>query len=490
MNHRLLQAICVAALTLSATSCNDFLDVQPKGELPQDLQFKRAQGYYDAMYGVYASMAAQSLYGDNLSYGFVDKIGQMFGYLNSENTDTEILNYDYRNQKVRPTVDAIWIEQYKVISYLNNVLGNLNGTSLRDKNLQLVRGEAYGLRAFLHFDLLRLYCPDYRQNPDAPYGLPYAEQANLENKQVYTLRGTYDKILADLDHAEEILKAADDTVTTEISTGDSNDERRNAYDYGRTQQFNLYAVYATKARVYLTMGDYAKAADYARRVIDARSNFRLSTATDFNNVRRFPARGEMIFGLNNRNLTQSIYNTFFATVQASGNFTEARQDLDKVYETSTFASDNTDLRFAAFYRQNGRTYTFLRLVNGENEIRTAPLEGLTLIRLPEMYYILAESIYDTDKSGALDALNSVRTSRGLKALAVDDAKLLSRETFEKELMAERMREMPGEGQVFYALKHYNRSFTDLRGSTTFEPSTQIFVLPRPERELEFGNKQQ
>ena len=107
MNHRIIQALCVALLTLGATSCNDFLDVQPKGELTQDVQFQRPQGYYDAMYGVYGSMAAKKLYGENLSYGFLDKIGQMFGYLNTTNTDTEILNYDYKNDTVRSTIDNI-----------------------------------------------------------------------------------------------------------------------------------------------------------------------------------------------------------------------------------------------------------------------------------------------------------------------------------------------------------------------------------------------
>lgn len=266
--------------------------------------------------------------------------------------------------------------------------------------------------------------------------------------------------------------------------------RESEYDFNRPRQFNLYAVYATKARVYWSLGDYTKAADYARRVINAKRNFALAASTQFNDVRRFPAKGEMIFGLYNNGLSQSIYNTFFGTVQASGNFTEARQDLDKVYETSSFASDNTDVRFAAFYRQNGSTFTFQRLINSEGEIKNAPVEGVTLLRLPEMYYILAESIYDTDKAGALAALNAVRTSRGLKALAADDAKLLNRESFEKELMAERMREMPGEGQVFFSLKHFNRSFTDIRGRKTIQPEERIFVLPRPERELEFGNKQQ
>ena len=106
-------------------------------------------------------------------------------------------------------------------------------------------------------------------------------------------------------------------------------------------------MYATKARVYWSMGDYTKAADYARRVINAKAKLRprphLRSSTT---CAASPPRAKMIFGLYNNGLSQSIYNTFFGTVQASGNFTEARQDLDKVYETSSFASDNTDVRFA------------------------------------------------------------------------------------------------------------------------------------------------
>ena len=51
-----------------------------------------------------------------------------------------------------------------------------------------------------------------------------------------------------------------------------------------------------------------------------------------------------------------------------------------------------------------------------------------------------------------------------------------------------MREMPGEGQTFYALKHYNKAFTDFRGITTHQPSNSIFVLPWPETEKEFGGQ--
>ena len=83
-------------------------------------------------------------------------------------------------------------------------------------------------------------------------------------------------------------------------------------------------------------------------------------------------------------------------------------------------------------------------------------------------------------------LNVVRTSRGLEAMA--DAKVADRTAFDKEMLRERMREMPGEGQTFFALKHYNKAFGDYRGINTYQPSSAIFVLPWPEREKEYGGQ--
>ena len=381
---------------------------------------------------------------------------------------------------MRPIIDNIWTSQYEGISYVNNIIKNVEATSLRDSHLQLVRGEAYGLRAFLHFDLVRLFCPDYVTNPNAQYGVPYADTYDLANKTVPTLKGTYERILQDLNTAESLL--ANDTIVKPII------DVRTDYDHGRTRQFNLYAVYATKARVYYTMGDNENAAKYAKKVIDAKDNFSLTESRNFENVRRFPADKEMIFGLNNKDFSQSIYNIFVGLTQRSGVFTEGRRDVETLYETKTFTSNNIDVRYSAFYRMEVGASIFLRYVANESEIRTNPLQGFTLIRLPEMYYILAESLYDTDATAAKAALDEVRKSRGLQPVA--DAKLLTKDAFLQEMLNERMREMPGEGQVFFALKHYNKPFKALDGRTTIEPSVARFVLPRPDRETEFGNKQQ
>ena len=104
--------------------------------------------------------------------------------------------------------------------------------------------------------------------------------------------------MSDLDKAEELLK--NDNVVNVETTATSD------YLKGRAVFFNKYAVAATKARVYYSMGDEANAAKYAKQVIDATNNFSLKKYSSLSDVKRFPAAGELIFGLYNNTLSSTI----------------------------------------------------------------------------------------------------------------------------------------------------------------------------------------
>ena len=471
-----------AVMMLSVVSCNDFINVQPAGQVDEEEQFSSIRGFRNAMYGAYGSMATSDLYGGNLGFGFVDQLGQIFGYDNSSETSYFVGQYDYMRSDVRSIVDAIWTKQYQAIAYVNNIIDQTENAKFEHAELPLMRSECYGLRAFMHFDLVRLFAEDYGQSNASTRGIPYSTSFDLNNKKLLTLHKTYEAILSDLDKAEELLKN-DDVVNVETTASSD-------YLKGRAVFFNKYAVAATKARVYYAMGDEAKAAKYAKRVIDATNNFSLKKYSSLSDVKRFPAAGELIFGLYNNTLSSTI-STLFLSQTARGTFTEGRRDLENLYETSAFSATSTDLRYTGYYRQNTtpdglKTYSFVRFLESDAQVNSNPLQGLTLIRLPEMYYILSECTYDSNKTEAVRLLNEVRKSRGLED--VDSAKVATREAFNKEMLRERMREMPGEGQTFYALKHYNKAFTDFRGITTRQPSNSIFVLPWPETEKEFGGQ--
>lgn len=457
------------------SSCERFLDIDPKGQLTQDKMFDNVQGFRDAMYGVYATMAEPKLYGENLTWGFTDQIGQMFYYNNPEKVDVQIIDYKYMNTNVREVIDGIWAQTYTTISFVNNVIENLEITKLVDSDLQLIKGEAYGLRAFLHFDLLRLFAGDYQRDTKRN-GIPYALHYDLNNKDLLTLDQAYQQILKDLDIAETEL-------TKDNSIWNEGDEALPVYKTKRYTHFNKYAVYALKARVYHAMGDWDNAAKYARMVIDNTENFSLSAAevNQIKLVKRYPADHEMIFGLYSNALTNVLQTTFIPNVRASGQFTQGRRDLDDIYETSAFTAESSDLRFSTFYNisDGGDLSQFTRLVADTDD----KISGITLIRLPEMYYILSESLYDTNRNEAIETLNAVRKSRGLSNL--QESKYDTKEHFIQELLRERMREMPGEGQIFFAYKHYNIPFKSIKG-VTVAPKDEIFVLPWPDAELEFG----
>lgn len=463
------------------TSCNDFLDVQPKGQLTDDEMFTDLTGYEDAMFGVYGKLATSSLYGENLSWGLVDKLGQQFGYDNTQDVSYYLNRYQYTNQQARNQIDAVWSNMYNNIANVNNVLKHMDDISAGAQERKLMKGEALGLRAFMHFDLARLYCTDYTRSDANTTGLPYATEFNLNNRPRYTLHGTFNLILKDLNEADSLLKDDNDV------TFDNTFQRD--YGKGRVILFNKYAVKATKARVYYAMGRYTEAAQNAREVINATRNFALNTSTSLDSVMRFPASREMIFGVYAADRSASIRTAFLRST-GHGIFLEGRRDTRSLYETDFFTALSSDLRFTSFYRENASggsaSFSFIRLIQNDAEATRGVLRGFVLISLPEMYYILSESVYDTDRAEAVSLLNQVRKSRGLGD--VDVAKVSTRALFEQEMMRERMREFPGMGQTFYALKHYNRSFTDFRNIDTYQPSDAIFNLPWPERETEYGDQ--
>ena len=124
-----------------------------------------------------------------------------------------------------------------------------------------------------------------------------------------------------------------------------------------------------------------------------------------------------------------------------------------------------------------------KLYDKDYDEQQTPLQGrfpsVNIIRLPEMYYILAETSYDVDKQGCVDALNKVLVSRGLKPIKESD--ISNKQTFNKLLVNEITKEFWGEGQVFFTYKRFNLPLQGLHGKVHLA-NNNTFVLPLPEAE--------
>ena len=114
----------VLASGLMVTSCDDFLDVRPDSQKLESDLFSKAQGFEDAIYGVYGSMQATSLYGKELSWGLTDIMAQD---LNQNTTSSLALaRYQYNDDDDLKTRFAeVWNSAYTTIGYAINVLKNL-----------------------------------------------------------------------------------------------------------------------------------------------------------------------------------------------------------------------------------------------------------------------------------------------------------------------------------------------------------------------------
>ena len=108
-------------------------------------------------WGVYTKMAGTKLYGANLTFGFVDVLAQYYNVESGQHSFYASANYKY--DEAVTYVNNIWGESYNTIANINNILQWLPGKKelFKPAEYDLIFAEATALRAFLHFDLLRLY---------------------------------------------------------------------------------------------------------------------------------------------------------------------------------------------------------------------------------------------------------------------------------------------------------------------------------------------
>lgn len=471
--------------------CNSFLDVDPVGTVTEDKQFKDMQGYKDAMYGIYASMGKTDLYGQNLSWGFTDHLAQLFyRYKNSGGKfpEADLANhYKYDDAELVPLIDAIWSKTYTTISYVNNVLKHLDNINTdEDYEYSLIKGEALGVRAYLHFDIIRLFADNIILDPGAG-GIPYAYEFDLNNKKLFTLKECYDNLLKDLDEAE-IYLAKDSVLNNSVDNTQANTIP--TYQATRSKHCNKYAVWALRARILHYMGDLQQAGYYAEKIISS-TEFALS---DRENSMALTISKEGIWSLYTNQILDAYKNMYLPkeTSSATGamngiksNYCLAvRADVADIYNVNGKTAENYDTRFDKFFSEDPSVQGYYNFVRLFNPVKNSKLENISLIRLPEMYYIAAEAYYKTDPAKAIRYLEAVRYSRHLAPL--DTQQLDTEDEFMKELVLERTRETWGEGQLFFYYKRNNMNIRSGANDIEYQASRDIYVLPWPERELEFG----
>lgn len=440
-----LKYISVAATLLLVIACDSFTEVPAP-----DTQIESAQIFVEkstataALADIYARIREEGLVTANTSGATVllanysDDL-QFFG----NNTRLE----QFANATVLPSntyIDNVWRATYSQIYAVNAFLEGISKSeniTEQDKNQFL--GEAYFLRAYLHFYLTNCFgqipyvtSTDYKINKTIP--------KNTETQ-------IHDYILDDLEEASQLIQE----------------------NYPTTERVrpNKATVNALLARVHLYGKNWESAQQYASLVINNalyswQDNIELEFLKDNPSIIWSLHPG--IAGVNTRDAQSFVVASGPPTKPTMASELYASfepNDLRKVFWTKEIEGDGGPWHYAYKYKQTTNT--------------GASQEYTILFRLAEIYLIRAESRTRLGNlQGAKNDLNKIRNRAGLP----DTQAITQQEVLQAIAQERRVELFTEQGHRFFDLKRTDKADETL---TTVKPNWKPTnkVLPLPENEL-------
>lgn len=395
-------------VALLFTSCNKFLDIQPVGQVIPTT----AQDFRDLMTNAYETVptdrSLSSVRGDELQL-ILDSWGDYTPYENIFTWN------DVHNDE--NTIQYAWQQFYK--SILNTNLTIHDGKSATDgkqDEIDQLRGEAYILRAYLHFSLAGLYSDVYNADNLNKKAFPLSVKIDIwQNYTRNTVGEVYTQIFSDIDEGIKLLQL-------------------NKQPVGLNYRFSLVSAYGFAARVYAYSGNWDKAKEYAEKAYTIEHEL-----IDLNDpTATLPTKYTSVENI------LALEQTFYADLKNRFNISEKLIGAyDKV----------NDLRFAKYFTPNGSDY---RCAIGYS------LENKVSMRTSEFYLLLAQA--EAKSSGG----NLTKGKTYLKDLlskrltpsyyAAESAKIdgLGKEAFVEYVAQERFRELACQGFRWYDLRYFGK----------------------------------
>ena len=495
-----IKTIISAALALLSvtTACSDYLDVTPSDRISEEVNFSSLAGFKQALNGIYVELNSDQLYGRTLSCEFVEIMAQRYAVTADNKSATEIMNLNFGSSTSLSRIEYIWGKAYNLIANTNLIIKNCeeHRDVLPDEYYHIVKGEAYALRAYLHFDLYRLFGYAYRAGTTST-AIPYYDSFQLNVNPTLSSLEYMDKVMADLKVAEEELQ--DDPIIRYGIDGNPKD----VFLSYRNLRLNLYAVQGLMARAYYYMchndegEDFdpdmrALAYEYAKKVIDVQeTHFPWVNATNAltSSVVDHVFSSEVMFALQNLS-RESLYNSYFnANTLKPTSLLGCRNDVVSEIFGGTRASQ--DYRYRANFPNTVSVgaipYRVFSKYEGNDSLYA---QMIPMIRVTEAYLIAAEIGPDDDER--LDLFNTFREHRGISE-RTSDINELTHDHFRHATLIDQewIKEFFGEGQLFYWYKCHSstamRSAVDASNNTPFYVATPAkYVLPIPDAENKYN----
>lgn len=504
IHHKIATVLLSLVGITSLSGCDKWFEVTPSSEIRKQQHYSTVKGFQQTLTGCYISMVSNDLYGKTLTWQMPEILAHQ--YLETTNPqDRAFFRHEYREESsVVTTIEQVWAKMYNVIVNANDALDEIEAKkdALQPLEYGILKGEFLAIRAFLHFDLLRLYgYGDYAHRAevlDKKPTLPYVTGLRKDIERQYTGAEYYEMLLKDLTESAALLKQYDPLANPDIDKTSFDIANVEGYYSRRNLHLNYYAVKALEARVHLWFGTpdaCEKAREAARIVITAAEDGSLQKnkgiETDIHLMKSGEIKGktrsfstEALFAMDAPGLDNATAVYLKPGYRAGDAYALA---LSPERVKSLFGKDEKDVRLAQTLVENTSTKGFvsIKYANPDNVNNR-----VNIIRLPEVYYILAEASLRTGKTAeGMRAINTVRSSRAL-TVPLDEG--ISADRAMEEIFAEYEREFISEGILFFTQKRLGKKNIYVRGAAPTGGKTMTdkeYVLPFPVFEVQNGRVQ-
>jgi tetratricopeptide (TPR) repeat protein len=467
--------IAVLLTGFMVTSCDKYLDIQPRQEISAETAIKSGEDVqlllisaYEGIKGTYGNNEGGELWGGG--FNFASELLASTGDVTWVGSFEEQREY---NRKAITTTNLMvrddWIRAYEVINITNTVLGVLDIVEDAGEK-QRIEGEAKAIRGMVYFELARFW------------GLPYeASQTNdqlavplilsatvavddVTHPQRATVEQVYAQAIADLSDAEAMLDG--------LGTNDG--------------YLSTYAASAYLSRIYLQQGRFSEAAQKADRVIQSGEYALVEDPLEAFNNKAFVS--EDVFAIrqtetSNYGESNSGLSTHYASLAGQGrgdmeinsafldNFgpNDRRGGLMTETVPEVTQIDNvTEMYYIGIGTTNSG---FINCAKYGDSRRNFPV-----IRLAEMYLTRAEGNFEAGTAVGAEPLEDINTIRAR-------AKTNLLPSVDRDaIRMERYLELCWEGFRLHDLKRWKVSIDE------YPYNAGNLVLPIPEREMEANDE--
>ena len=239
---------------LSIIGCSD-LEEEPVGLLAPEGFFQSTRDIQTAVNGVYGHMTHEDFWGRKMSLTILLR-GDMVDIGDPTTSARRIEHNEFNVPGDNGMIPDNWRRTYQIISAANQAIAGADLVDAPDEQKNPITAQAYFVRAFAYFHLVR-------QFGDIPYlDAPVTDTEAAGSISKTSAADVYANIIADLEFAKQWLPNTQPARSIPAKS----------------------AAHSYLALVHLTMGDYPKAYNEAKGVIENEAAYELALEPDFQDL--------------------------------------------------------------------------------------------------------------------------------------------------------------------------------------------------------------